>query len=748
MRNPSKKRLSAGNMNQINLDSLLNIAASIKIEQQLKLDPTQLYQALLKIGDDGGGQLQVNTGAQAIRIALSPANIQQLAAAQQSPASSQVTLSTTASSLTLTPETAKPAQPLSTTLAINHLAAAKTSETVLPTPMNESRTAQSAGLAAMAQMPSQAALTETIAVAKSDNKLSLLQNSSWQVKLQPLQNTPLSAKPITAAKPSASVPEPAIANQPLLLQLQKPAQLVSVSEAAIFNLFRQASQQLSKTNHASDSPQLAFKVQISRHQERLLVSLDASRPQLAITLAQFQEKQQQPLVQLIERWPLQYKQQALLTVANRQGEITLSLKLDPRAAEQIPDQKQQVIAADKTQLMAAAQPAVRSGKTTEAKTTEVLTLNFTREQVKSVLPALGKQVIHQNLSPENLGIPSPTPQRIASEQWQLRQPPKAKLNETQWHVEIQSPSTSLKITTKDLEKPVAWQSVSASLVPTKLNISSAGIDVPALWRQLLPLTSAPDPLQITQELPKAVQAILHEIKANTLDHHKVPSASELQSQLTAALQFNPLQSLPNPATAAGSLALALQLLIGRLASSASDTARPMAGKEKMQQLVGQLNESQSSQLLKQLASHSAQIQQAQLATIDPQAQQKSEHTQLFVQLPLIVQGQHQFVEMAISEREADGSQQGKGNKAWQLTMKFQLGEQGHLLVQVVLQGVEVRMQFYAETEQAQQLTDQWLGIFKERLHAQGLEIKDIQVQRGKIPAHLYQRGTSLLQIKV
>ena len=69
-------------------------------------------------------------------------------------------------------------------------------------------------------------------------------------------------------------------------------------------------------------------------------------------------------------------------------------------------------------------------------------------------------------------------------------------------------------------------------------------------------------------------------------------------------------------------------------------------------------------------------------------------------------------------------------------------------MQVHLVDTTVSMQFYAETEQTQQLASQWLPLFKDRLKVQGLDIKEIQVQRGKIPEHLYQRGTSLLQVKV
>ncbi len=69
-------------------------------------------------------------------------------------------------------------------------------------------------------------------------------------------------------------------------------------------------------------------------------------------------------------------------------------------------------------------------------------------------------------------------------------------------------------------------------------------------------------------------------------------------------------------------------------------------------------------------------------------------------------------------------------------------------MQVLLQQNQVAMNFYADSDPTQQLTKQWLPQLMERLQAQGIEVTEAQVQRGKIPEHLYQRGTSLLQIKV
>jgi hypothetical protein len=726
-------------MNQINIDSLLSIGSSTKIEPQLKLDTTQLYQALLKIGSDGSGQLQVAAGSHSVKIALSTAELQQLVRSTTS-TSSQVTLSNTR----------------------------------IETPK---------------QLP--------------------LDGSVWQVKLQPINENFIT------------------------LAIQKPAQQLPISEAAVFKWLQQVGQQLQqidKTAAALNPQALQLQVLVTRNHDKLLVSVDPSRPQIALPIPQFSDKQQQTLVsqipQLHQRTPAQH---GLLHLSLHNGQIQLKLELSlanpnntgkqstsqtisaggnavPVATdlpansarnvaglaighsgvapesrerlqsterllsnEQSPERLQsrelsperlqsRELSPERSQnssgVKISVQPlaSAQSHDVRPSAPETKLTMQFSREQVKALLPVLTKQLVNQDLTlhHQQLAIAEKTtrtaelaPRTLSAEQWQL------KTTAQQWQVEVQTaqPLKEIKVSLKEIDKPLHFLQNTAPII-NKLATSATQFDMPQLWRQLLPLTSPVDPLRLSPELPAGVQALLQELKANTLDHQKVPAPAELQAQLTAALQFSPQQTQPNAMTAAGALAIALQLLIGRLASSAGDTNRPMAGKEKMQQLVGQLNETQSGQLLKQLSGHSAQLQQAQFANIEQQAQAKTEHPQLFLQLPVLVQGQQQFVELAISEREADGKGAEGKKRAWQLTMKFQLPEQGHLLVQVHLVDAEVSMQFYAETEQTQQLTSQWLPLFKDRLKVQGLEIKDIQVQRGKIPEHLYQRGTSLLQIKV
>jgi len=267
----------------------------------------------------------------------------------------------------------------------------------------------------------------------------------------------------------------------------------------------------------------------------------------------------------------------------------------------------------------------------------------------------------------------------------------------------------------------------------------------------LPLSqSAPDLLADSPALPAAVRQVLQELRAQHPDAAKLQNQQQLMQQINAALQFSPLQTPSQPASVAGGLAIAIQLLLGRLGAQLPAERQNPPQKEKLQQLIGQLDRNQSAQLLRQLSGHSSQLQSAQIANLEQQTTpaQPQRPEQLLIQLPLLQNGASRFAELAVSEREAEGAEQRSGQRCWQLTMKFDLGNQGEMLVQVRLIGKEVSLQFYADNEKTVQDTGQFLPLFKDRLTMQGLQVAEAGCQLGKIPEHLYQRGTSLLQVRV
>ncbi len=753
-------------MNQINIDSLLSIGSSIKIEPQLKLDSTQLYQALLKIGTDGNTQLQLQTPAGPIKVQLNPNDAQQIRQATT---------------------------------------AAPTNNSSMPAETQVSLSAQSQKLQSSQPLPS------------SLNTLPQAQPTSLSQQSLPTHTLALQVKLQQSSE------------QAITLQVMKPSQQLQLSEQSVFKLLQQAAQLLPTTTRiqAQAEQQIALAVQLTRSEQKILLQLAGARSSLALPLHVFAAADRAQLMQQLPDAANPSKQtnkaisqtNAVLRLLWQQGQVQLKLQLlnaaetkglieknpsagtsvdfnapqrkaaatvhgnqqtaasksgnlteDPvKQYRSVPQQAnnltepaqsigKQAIAdpkfsatghaqtlqsaeANALQLPIKEKQALASQTPSNAATTSLLA-SIERESIKTILPLLGKQLLPTTLKMQGqqVQLQPNHPQTATISNWQL------KAEGNQWQLDITEPNplTSLKINPQAFDKPVQWQTL-VQLPQQKLSDATKAIDVPVLWRQLLPLQQTLSSLEPTADLPLPVQAVLQELRSKMLDAQKIAQIPEVQAQLNASLQFSPQPTQANPLTAAGSMAIALQLLLGRLTSS--DTAKSNPTKDKLQQLIGQLSESQSSQLVRQLAGHSSSLQQAQLASFE-HLQNKPEQTQFYLQLPLVVQGQSQFVELAISEREAQNSQDGPQNKAWQLTMKFKLGTEGHLLVQVLLQQNQVAMNFYADSDPTQQLTKQWLPQLMERLQAQGIEVTEAQVQRGKIPEHLYQRGTSLLQIKV
>ena len=329
--------------------------------------------------------------------------------------------------------------------------------------------------------------------------------------------------------------------------------------------------------------------------------------------------------------------------------------------------------------------------------------------------------------------------------WQLKHPGQQQL---QLELTPQIEPRQLKLSVSDISRPFSFlpsNAATTAAVPLKT-------DTRDLWRQWLPLSQAnPDLLADSPVLPAAVRQVLQELRTQHPDAAKLQTQQQLMQQINAALQFSPLQTPVQPNSAAGSLAIAIQLLLGRLGAQLPAERQNLPQKDKLQQLVGQLDRNQSAQLLRQLSGHSSQLQSAQIANLEQQASPASTQRpeqQLLIQLPLLQHGESRFAELAISEREADGSDSRSQQRCWQLTMKFDLAEQGEMLVQVRLIGKEVSLQFYADNEKTVQDTGQFLPLFKDRLTMQGLQVAEAGCQLGKIPEHLYQRGTSLLQVRV
>lgn len=668
-------------MNQINIDSLLQIGSGAKIEQSLKLDPSQLYQALLQIGRDQDARLTVQTPQGPLQIPLPQNTAQQILQTAQ-----QLIAAATPQTQTTAPQTQ------------------------VATPANT--LAQTAGTS---QTQTQNQLAQAPVAPQSSGIVTSAQEVKLFVQLQPIGVDQLQ---LTVRHAGKTFTVPLQASQ-LLQLLQQPA-------PGPQQHFSVQAQQLAAN---SDANKLQWPVQLSRQGQQLFIQLPQGQP-VAVDL---------DLLPQAKQWPEQRIVPARLELQQQQGQLKLQLQL---TAPGKPSDTSLPVTAP---VGKSASPAVAIGSDNAAPAAIALKPALQQQLV----PLLARQTWPEQLGSDmkhwlaNARVAAPAANG-QSWLWQLKHPGQQQL---QLELTPQVEPRQLKLSVSDISRPFSFLPVNA----THVAASPLKTDSRDLWRQWLPLSQAsPDLLADSPILPAAVRQVLQELRTQHPDAAKLQTQQQLMQQINAALQFNPLQTPAQPNSAAGGLAIAIQLLLGRLGAQLPAERQNLPQKDKLQQLIGQLDRSQSAQLLRQLSGHSSQLQSAQIANLEQQTTpaQTQRPEQLLIQLPLLQQGESRFTELAISEREADGSDSRSQQRCWQLTMKFDLAQQGEMLVQVRLIGKEVSLQFYADNEKTVQDTGQFLPLFKDRLTMQGLQVAEAGCQLGKIPEHLYQRGTSLLQVRV
>lgn len=263
------------------------------------------------------------------------------------------------------------------------------------------------------------------------------------------------------------------------------------------------------------------------------------------------------------------------------------------------------------------------------------------------------------------------------------------------------------------------------------NVASPTEIVPRIHADTLALADA----------PAAQRPLLQQLQ-HAMVEPQVLSEAQLQQQLNAALLFNPLQ--PSMATtAAGTLAIAMQLLLGRLGVPVPDTHKSDKT-QKLKEAVQLLELGQARETLKQLASHASAYQTAQLETL---AQQKPEQNNWYFQLPLPMQGQSQFAELTVEQRQARKAN-GQMAPLWHLTLALEVPPYGRLVMEGALGPDANSLQFYTASPELKRSIEKFGVILRDRLKLQGVPIAQFQCTLGELPAHLAQKQSSLLQVQV
>lgn len=350
---------------------------------------------------------------------------------------------------------------------------------------------------------------------------------------------------------------------------------------------------------------------------------------------------------------------------------------------------------------------------------------------------------------KQLPLPTAMKQQLADPQYQLQLSSQGQLQlkaiPEQKTILIESQPKVIQLQSAKTEQTQYAASTFENSTLLKAQIEPAVIS--QAWRQLLPMLSPEwENLAEMPDLPEAVKAILQLVRQSQPDASKLTNLAQLPTQLQALLQFNPLQNVTMPQTAAGTLAVAIQLLLGRLGQTLPQNDKGPNKDHKLKEFVAQLDQTQSSQLLKQLSSQSSSMQQAQLSTLEQQS--KDPLQQVFLTLPIQNQQVSDFCQIAISRQEEE-QEKGKGKSTqWQLSMKFDLKQLGQLLAISKLSGSSLSLQLYTDSTMLQLLAEKYLPLLKDRCKAQGLDVKEAHCQLGKIPDSLMPKTTSLLAIRV
>lgn len=146
---------------------------------------------------------------------------------------------------------------------------------------------------------------------------------------------------------------------------------------------------------------------------------------------------------------------------------------------------------------------------------------------------------------------------------------------------------------------------------------------------------------------------------------------------------------------------------------------------------------------KLLASH----QNSKLAGIEQQAQGMEV---MYYVLPISMGDARRDAEILI-KREPENAQEqnnSKQTRAWQLTMKLDIGEKGQLLSKAHLKENELELDFYASNQHLVNEVLNFLPYLKLRFEHLGILVSKRSCQLGKIPDHLYQRPYHILETRV
>jgi hypothetical protein len=314
---------------------------------------------------------------------------------------------------------------------------------------------------------------------------------------------------------------------------------------------------------------------------------------------------------------------------------------------------------------------------------------------------------------------------------------------------------------------LANKSEQINLVQSLLRIVQAKAETPAITLQLIEKALVDTEFfkgTTEQSSKQLVEQTIQQIK-QALPQGKEQDVNQIRQLLTSpALNLSALQMI-SPTSSQGfmsGLVTLLQVsLSARLARNQSSRSEHitatlnemLSGTSKVKTSVTPkaMNEisqlEQKHQLMKEIGRLLSGHQTNKLSSAEQVIQGQET---FYYNLPSALGGTFKDIELLIKREENDKentSVDEQGNKTWQLTMKFAVGDLGELLTKAKLKSDTLEINFYASNETVKIQVMNYLPLLRRKLDSLGIEVSKSQCLLGKIPDTLQQRPHHMFQAK-
>ena len=178
--------------------------------------------------------------------------------------------------------------------------------------------------------------------------------------------------------------------------------------------------------------------------------------------------------------------------------------------------------------------------------------------------------------------------------------------------------------------------------------------------------------------------------------------------------------------------------------SAGDTAFTSEVRERINQLLQQLPQTQLQRLMQLFTSavNSAQTSQARLA------ETSAATPEYYVLLPANAQQPEQQHELLIRREQERGSDGEQGRTLWLFTLRFELKSYGPLLVKGRYHPAGTRVDFYTESDHAQRALETKLEKLTKRFEQLEVNGLNLTVQKGRVPDTLAKQQSGIIRVTV